>query len=66
MEMLKFAEQVTRMAHQTAEEDIVRLRSHDFGDEAILSIVQITGFFNYINRVADALGVEVEDFMVQG
>jgi alkylhydroperoxidase family enzyme len=41
-------------------EDLTHLRRHGFPDEAILEIVHIVGYFNYINRVADALGVDPE------
>ncbi len=65
-QMLAFAEKVTRAAHEVDEAEIDALRRHGFSDEAILDIVHITGFFNHINRVADALGVDLEDFMIQG
>jgi alkylhydroperoxidase family enzyme len=39
------------------------LRGQDYSDEEIHDIVQIAAFFNYINRVSDALGVPPEDFM---
>jgi len=42
------------------EADIERLRQHGFSDEAIHLAAQIIGYFNYINRVADALHVEDE------
>ena len=43
-------------------EDIDGLRQHGLEDRGIHDAVQIIGFFNYINRVADALGVEPESF----
>ncbi len=39
------------------------LRVFGFEDEAILIAVQVIGYFNYINRVADALGVDDEEGM---
>ena len=45
------------------EADIVSLRDHGFGDRAIHDATQIIGYFNYINRVADGLGVAYEDFV---
>lgn len=44
-------------------DDIERLRRSGFDDRGIHDAVQIIGFFNYITRVADALGVEPEDFI---
>ncbi len=35
------------------------LRSHD---AAILDVNQVTGYYAYVNRLADGLGVELEDF----
>lgn len=42
------------------EEDIQHLRSLGFIDKDIHDAVQVIAYFNYINRVADALGVEPE------
>ena len=39
------------------------MRQHGFDDRGIHDAVQIIGYFNYINRVADALGVEPESFV---
>ena len=66
MEMLKFVERVTKHAHKIREDEVAKLKRLSFGDEAILNIVHITGYFNHINRVADALGVDLEDFMIHG
>ena len=58
--MLEFAEKLTLTPSRMAPEDLDRLRDHGFDDAAILEIVHIVGYFNYINRVADALGVDPE------
>ena len=55
--MLDYAGQVTVDATGVAREDHARLREHGFDDRAILQITLIASWFNYINRVADALGV---------
>jgi uncharacterized peroxidase-related enzyme len=55
--MLDFAVQVTRDAQRITPEHHGRLRQAGFDDRAILQITLITAWFNYINRVADALGV---------
>ncbi len=64
--MLEFVERVTLRAHEIEEREVENLRSHGFSDEDIFDIVHITGYFNHINRLADALGVDLEDFMIQG
>ena len=55
--MLDFAVAMTRAAWKMSPADTGRLRAVGFDDRAILQITLIAAFFNYINRVADALGV---------
>ena len=55
--MLDYVAQLTRDATQISEADHHRLREVGFDDRAILQITLIASWFNYINRVADALGV---------
>ena len=43
--------------------DIDALRGHGFDDRAIHDAAQVVGYFNYITRVADGLGIEPEDFI---
>ena len=58
MEMLSFAEKVTRDASGVTFDDIARLRSAGFSDRAILDATHIAGFFCYMNRVVQALGAD--------
>jgi uncharacterized peroxidase-related enzyme len=55
--MLDYVAQLTRDATRISEADHDRLRTAGFEDQAILQITLIASWFNYINRVADALGV---------
>ena len=55
--MLDYAAQLTRDATRLGPADLDRLRRVGFDDRAILQITLIASWFNYINRVADALGV---------
>jgi uncharacterized peroxidase-related enzyme len=55
--MLDFAVRLTATAYKTTPADLDRLRSVGFDDVGILQITLIASWFNYINRVADALGV---------
>ena len=55
--MLDFVTQLTRDATGIGKTDHDRLRDVGFDDRAILQITLIASWFNYINRVADALGV---------
>jgi len=55
--MLDYVAQITRDATRISPEDHARLRAAGFDDRGILQITLIASWFNYINRVADALGV---------
>jgi alkylhydroperoxidase family enzyme len=55
--MLEYAVKLTRDATQCLPEDHQKLRAVGFDDRGILQITLIASWFNYINRVADALGV---------
>jgi uncharacterized peroxidase-related enzyme len=55
--MLDYVAQLTRDATRISRQDHERLRAAGFDDRAILQITLIASWFNYINRVADALGV---------
>jgi uncharacterized peroxidase-related enzyme len=55
--MLGYVEKLTRDATEIARADHERLRAAGFDDRGILQITLIASWFNYINRVADALGV---------
>jgi alkylhydroperoxidase family enzyme len=55
--MLDYVVQVTKDATRISPTDHERLRAVGFDDKGILQITLIASWFNYINRVADALGV---------
>jgi len=55
--MLDYVVKLTKDATKIWKDDHERLRSAGFDDKAILQITLIASWFNYINRVADALGV---------
>ena len=55
--MLTYVVKLTRDATKIQKDDHDRLRCAGFDDKAILQITLIASWFNYINRVADALGV---------
>ncbi len=60
---LAFAEKLTLTPSQMNQGDVQSLRRCGYSDAEIHDITQIAAFFNYINRIADALGVPPEDFM---
>ena len=61
--ILEFAEKVTVAAYTVQSSDLDLLRSHGLDDETIFDVVEVVGFFNSINRIAGALGVELDDFL---
>ncbi|MCA9320507.1 MAG: peroxidase-related enzyme [Planctomycetes bacterium] len=58
--LCEYADKLTRRPQSMGREDLESLRRHGLSDEDLLDLVQITAYFNYINRVADALGVPSE------
>lgn len=55
--MLEYVEKLTRAPKSIWTDDLDRLRAAGFDDTGILQINLIASFFNYVNRVADGLGV---------
>jgi uncharacterized peroxidase-related enzyme len=55
--MLDYVVKLTKDATRCSPADHERLRAAGFDDRGILQITLIASWFNYINRVADALGV---------
>jgi uncharacterized peroxidase-related enzyme len=58
-----YAEKLTREPSRMTEADLGALRAAGLTDRDILDAVQVIGYFNLINRVADALGVDLEPDM---
>jgi len=55
--MLDYVVKVTKDATRCGKDDIAKLHAAGFDDRGVLQITLIAAWFNYINRVADALGV---------
>ena len=58
-----FAEKLTRTPAHMGEDDVSELSKGGFDERAIHDAVQVVSYFNYINRVADALHVDLEPEM---
>lgn len=58
-----FAERLTASPDGMRQDDVDALLELGLGDQAIHDAAQVVGYFNYINRIADALGVDLEDFV---
>lgn len=61
--ILQFAVKVTESPHSIRSGDLDYLREFGLTDETLFAIVEIVGFFCYINRMASAFGVELDDFL---
>lgn len=58
--MLEFSEKLTLRPKEMSEADLGPLRKEGMTDEEILDLVQIICYFNSVNRLAAALGVDPE------
>lgn len=63
--LCRYAEKLTHDQKSTGQGDVDELRSRGFDDRAIHDATQVIGYFNYITRVADGLGVEPEDHIAK-
>ncbi len=58
--LCEYAEKLTSTPAEMTEGDVEGLRAAGFDDVAIHDAIQVTAYFNYINRIADAVDVELE------
>ena len=61
IQMLRYTEKLTRTPQLMIREDVRALRDSGFTDADILHIAEVASYYAYVNRIADGLGVEVED-----
>ena len=57
LEMLRYAEKLTLRPSEMVQEDVLALKASGAGDGEILELNQIVGYFNYVNRLLNGLGV---------
>lgn len=63
--MLDYAAKLTKEPWAITAADVEALRRAGFSDAAILDICQITGYYAFVNRLADGLGVELEPYWAE-
>ena len=63
--LLTYAEKLTRSPGEMSADDVERLRGQSWDDQAIHDAAQVVSYFNYINRIANGLGVDLEGWMPQ-
>lgn len=61
--LLDYAVKLTKTPAAMTQDDVAALRAAGYSDRAILDAVEIVAYFNYINRVADGLDVDLEPGM---
>ena len=59
--MLYYAEKLTKKSYTIQKSDVEKMREVGFSDRDIFDINQVCAYFNYVNRIADGLGVVLED-----
>lgn len=59
--MIRFAIKITHHPDAMTKSDLTSLREAGFSDEAIVHITEIAAYFNFVNRLAQALGAEIEN-----
>ena len=64
--ILDYAVKLTRSPGDITPEDVVPLRAHGLDDVAIHDLVSVTAYFAFVNRIADGLGVTLEDRWEEG
>jgi len=65
-QLLDYAEKVTRYAYRVTDQDIAELRRVGWSDRQILEATVVAAQFNFINRIVDALGAELEPVAAEG
>ena len=60
--MLEYAAKLTMSPGAMSEDDVASLRRHGFSDRDVLDICEVTAYYAYVNRIADGLGVAVEEW----
>ena len=58
--LARYAVKLTRTPHELVESDLAPVRASGLTDRDIVDLNQVVAYFNYVNRVADGLGVELE------
>lgn len=61
--MLRYAVKLSTEPAEVTEADVLELRDCGFGDLDILHIAEVVSYFAYANRIADGLGIPLEDWI---
>tara|TARA_Y100001968_G_scaffold159789_1_gene146086 strand:- start:111 stop:302 length:192 start_codon:yes stop_codon:yes gene_type:complete len=61
--MLEYATKLTLLPSKVTSGDVDQLRKAGFSDRDVLDIAEVTAYYAYANRIADGLGIPVEDWV---
>lgn len=60
--IVEYSLKITKTPSKMTKDDVETLRKIGLTDEAILNVVMVNGYFAFVNRMADGLGIELEDY----
>jgi uncharacterized peroxidase-related enzyme len=61
--MIGYAVKLTRSPGQMEQADVAALRAAGFSDRDVLDITEVTAYYAYANRIADGLGITIEEWI---
>ena len=64
--MLEYAEKLTLTPGEMVRSDVATLQAAGFSARDVLDIAEVVGYYAYVNRIADGLGVAVETWLAAG
>ncbi len=63
MAILRYADKLTRHPSTITEADVDELRSAGCSNRDILDVCEVIAYYAYVNRIADGLGVKIEEWL---
>ena len=64
--LLDYVQLITEAAYRSTAEDVEKLRAAGWAEDQIAEAVYITAMFAFFNRVADAFGIPVQNYLSLG
>jgi uncharacterized peroxidase-related enzyme len=64
--MIGYAVKLTCSPGEMEQADVTALRAAGFSDRDVLDITEVTAYYAYANRIADGLGITIEEWIPEG